>query len=245
MAGRLAGRRVIITGAASGMGKGIAERFVAEGAAVALLDRDAERLEGVARALGVGAHVCDVSVAGEVKAAVDAAVQALGGLDGVVSAAGVLSQLPVETYDPATWERLIGVNLTGPFNLLGAALPALKAAPRATIVNIASVSGYMPMPGLSIYSATKAGLLMWTKCVAMELGPTIRANCICPGVVRTEMTRYIFENPEHMARAADRVALKRTGEPSDIANAALYLTSDESGFTTGSEIVADGGFSWR
>jgi NAD(P)-dependent dehydrogenase (short-subunit alcohol dehydrogenase family) len=245
MTGRLEGRRVIITGAASGMGKGVAERFVAEGAAVALLDRDAERLEGVASALGVSAQVCDVSIASSVQDAVRASVETLGGLDGVVSAAGVLAAKPVEEFDLATWEKLLAVNLTGPFNLIGAALPALKAAPRATIVNVASVSGYMPMAGTSGYSASKAGLIMWTKCLALELGPTIRANCICPGVVRTEMTRYIWENPEHLARAADRVALKRLGDTADIAGAALYLSTEESGFTTGTEVVVDGGFSWR
>jgi NAD(P)-dependent dehydrogenase (short-subunit alcohol dehydrogenase family) len=245
MTGRLEGRRVIITGAASGMGKGVAERFVAEGAAVSLLDRDAERLHGVASALGVSAQVCDVSIASSVQAAVQASVETLGGLDGIVSAAGVLANKPVEEFDLATWEKLLAVNLTGPFNLIGAALPALKAAPRATIVNVASVSGYMPMAGTSGYSASKAGLIMWTKCLALELGPTIRANCICPGVVRTEMTRYIWENPEHLARAADRVALKRLGDTTDIAGAALYLSTEESGFTTGTEVVVDGGFSWR
>jgi NAD(P)-dependent dehydrogenase (short-subunit alcohol dehydrogenase family) len=245
MTDRLQGRRVIITGAASGMGKAIAERFAAEGAAVALLDRDAERLQAVAAALGAAAHVVDVADPAAVRQAVDAAVAGLGGLDGVVSAAGVLAQKPVDGFDLATWERMIAVNLTGPFNLLGAALPALKAAPRATLVNIASVSGYLPMPGTSGYSATKAGLIMWTKCVALELGPTIRANCICPGVIRTEMTRHIWENPEHLARASERVALKKLGAAEEIANAALYLTSDESGFTTGTEIVVDGGFSWR
>lgn len=245
MAGRMQGRRLIVTGAASGMGKAIAELFAAEGAALALLDRDEARLSEVARGLGATAQVCDVADAGSVDAAVAAAVGALGGLDGVVNAAGVLVAKPFAEFDRATWDRLIAVNLTGPFNVVHAALPALQAAARATIVNIASVSGVLPMAGTSGYSASKAGLIMFTKCLAFDLGPTIRANCICPGVIKTEMTRYLWENPEHSQRAADRVALKKLGGPEDIARAALYLSSDDSAFTTGTEIIVDGGFSWR
>lgn len=245
MAGRMQGRRLIVTGAASGMGKAIAELFAAEGAALALLDRDEARLSEVARGLGATAQVCDVADAGSVDAAVAAAVGALGGLDGVVNAAGVLVAKPFAELDRATWDRLIAVNLTGPFNVVHAALPALQAAAQATIVNIASVSGVLPMAGTSGYSASKAGLIMFTKCLAFDLGPTIRANCICPGVIKTEMTRYLWENPEHSQRAADRVALKKLGGPEDIARAALYLSSDDSAFTTGTEIIVDGGFSWR
>ncbi|CAN7535485.1 SDR family NAD(P)-dependent oxidoreductase [Phenylobacterium sp. LjRoot219] len=245
MAGRMQGRRLIVTGAASGMGKAIAELFAAEGAALALLDRDELRVREVAQQLGATAQVCDVAEAQSVDAAVGAAVTALGGLDGVVNAAGVLVAKPFAEFDRATWDRLIAVNLTGPFNVVHAALPALQAAVQATIVNIASVSGVMPMAGTAGYSASKAGLIMFTKCLAFDLGPTIRANCICPGVIRTEMTRYLWENPEHSQRAADRVALKTLGAPEDIARAALYLSSEDSAFTTGSEIVVDGGFSWR
>jgi 3-oxoacyl-[acyl-carrier protein] reductase len=245
MTDRLAKRRIIVTGAASGMGKAIAELFAAEGAAVALLDRDEDRLAGVAKALGAPAEACDVASAISVDAAVGAAVRALGGCDGVVNAAGVLVTRPFAEFDRETWDRLIAVNLTGPFNVVHAALPALQAAASATIVNIASVSGYLPMAGTAGYSASKAGLIMFTKCLAFDLGPQIRANCICPGVIKTEMTRYLWENPEHAQRASERVALKRLGGPEEVAKAALYLTSDDSAFTTGTEILADGGFTWR
>lgn len=245
MTGRMQGRRLIITGAASGMGKAIAELFAAEGAALALLDRDEARLKDVAAGLAAAAYACDVAQASSVDAAVAAALQGLGGLDGLVNAAGVLATRHAAEFDRETWDRLIAVNLTGPFNVIGAALPALQAADKATIVNIASVSGLMPMAGTSGYSASKAGLIMYTKCLAFDLGPKIRANCICPGVIRTEMTRYLWENPEHAQRAADRVALKTLGAPEDIARAALYLSTEDSAFTTGTEIVVDGGFSWR
>jgi NAD(P)-dependent dehydrogenase (short-subunit alcohol dehydrogenase family) len=245
MTARLQGRRVLVTGAASGMGKAIAELFKAEGASLALLDRDEARLGAVADALGAFACPCDVADAHSVAAAVGAAVKALGGLDGLVSAAGLLVTRPFAEFDHETWDRLIAVNLTGPFNVVSAALPALQAAPQATIINIASVSGYLPMAGTAGYSASKAGLIMFTKCLAFDLGPNIRANSICPGVIKTEMTRYLWENPEHLQRATDRVALKKIGLPEEVAKAALYLSTDDSGFTTGTEILVDGGFTWR
>jgi 3-oxoacyl-[acyl-carrier protein] reductase len=245
MSGRLAGRKIMVTGAASGMGRGIAELFAAEGAALALLDRNGEGVGKVADAIGVNSYSCDVSSRTQVQDALAAAIERLGGLDGVVNAAGILVRGLFGELAPESWEAMLKVNLGGPYNIIRAALPTLKQAPQATIVNIASVSAYLPMPGFSGYAATKGGLVMLTKSLAAELGPNIRCNTVCPGVVRTEMTRYIWESPEHSARAADRTALKRLGMPEDVARAALYLTSEESGFTTGTEIVVDGGFSWH
>jgi NAD(P)-dependent dehydrogenase (short-subunit alcohol dehydrogenase family) len=245
MTNRLKGRRILVTGAASGMGRGIAELFSAEGAALALLDRNTQGVKQVAETLGAKSYACDVSSRSEVQASVALAVRSLGGLDGIVNAAGILVMKSFEELDAATLEEMLSVNLMGPFNIIKAGLPALKEAERATIVNIASVSAYLPMPGSSGYSATKGGLVMLTKCLALELAPHIRCNTVCPGVIRTEMTRYIWENPEHSQRAADRAALKRLGDPEDVARAALYLSSEDSSFTTGTEITVDGGFCWR
>jgi NAD(P)-dependent dehydrogenase (short-subunit alcohol dehydrogenase family) len=245
MTDRLKGRRILITGAAGGMGRGIAEHFSAQGAALALLDRNADGVKQVATALHVRSYACDVSSRSDVQASVANAVGDLGGLDGVVNAAGILVMKPFEELDADVLEKMLSVNLVGPFNVIKAALAELKKAERATVVNIASVSAFLPMAGSSGYSATKGGLVMLTKCLALELGPSIRCNTVCPGVIRTEMTRYIWENPEHSKRAADRTALKRLGDPQDVARAALYLSSDESGFTTGTEITVDGGFCWH
>jgi NAD(P)-dependent dehydrogenase (short-subunit alcohol dehydrogenase family) len=245
MTDRLKGRRILVTGAASGMGRGIAELFSAEGAALALLDRNAEGVKQVAEALGAKSYPCDVSSRSDVQASVAIAVHSLGGLDGIVNAAGILVMKPFEELEAEALEKMLSVNLMGPFNIIQAGLPALKEAERATIVNIASVSAYLPMPGSSGYSATKGGLVMLTKCLALELAPRIRCNTVCPGVIRTEMTRYIWENPEHSQRAADRTALKRLGDPGDVARAALYFSSDDSSFTTGTELTVDGGFCWR
>jgi NAD(P)-dependent dehydrogenase (short-subunit alcohol dehydrogenase family) len=245
MTDRLQGRRILVTGAASGMGREIARLFSAEGAALALLDRNGEGVTQVAEAIGARAHQCDVASLTDAAAAVGSAVASLGGLDGIVNAAGILVMKPFEELEPESFQRMLAVNLGGPYNIIRAGLPALRQAPQGTIVNIASVSSYLPMPGSSGYSASKGGLVMFTKCLALELGPRIRCNAVCPGVVRTEMTRYIWENPEHSQRAADRTALKRLGNPEDVAYAALYLTSPESGFSTGTEILVDGGFSWH
>ena len=245
MDGRLAGRKILITGAASGMGRAIAELFAKEGAALALLDRNADGVMAVATWLGVQGFGCDVADRAEVNRVVDEAATALGGLDGLVNGAGTLDITPFVELDPASWDRMMAVNLTGPFNIVKAALPFLTQAERATIVNIASVSALMPMPGTAGYSASKAGLAMFTKSIAMDLGPRIRANSICPGVIKTEMTRYLWESAEHTARAADRVALKRLGEADDVARAALFFSTEDSGFTTGTELPVDGGFSWR
>jgi NAD(P)-dependent dehydrogenase (short-subunit alcohol dehydrogenase family) len=239
------GRRVIVTGAASGMGKGIAELFAAEGAALALFDRDAGKLEAVAKAAGAQAHVCDVSDAAAVEAEVGRAVGAMGGLDGMVNAAGILITKAFDELTLEDFNRMIGVNLVGPFNMIKAALPALSAAPAATIVNVASASGYFPTPGISGYGATKGGLIMFAKGLALDLGPQIRVNTICPGVIKTEMTRYLWENPEHSQRAIERNALKRLGTTDDIARTALFLSTEDSGYTTGTEILVDGGFTWR
>jgi NAD(P)-dependent dehydrogenase (short-subunit alcohol dehydrogenase family) len=245
MTARLASRKILITGAASGMGREIARLFASEGASLALLDKnEAGVLETAAELNGHGFH-CDVTDRGSVNEVVGSAGQQLSGLDGIVNAAGILHITPFVDLDPASWDRMIAVNLTGPFNVIKAAMPFLQQASMATIVNIASVSALMPMPGTAGYSASKAGLAMFTKSIALDLGPKIRANSICPGVIKTEMTRYLWENAEHTERAADRVALKRLGEVADVARAALFFSTEDSGFTTGTELPVDGGFSWR
>lgn len=245
MAGKLTGRRVLVTGAASGMGRAIAELFVQQGAAVAVLDRNTSGVEAVATEIGATGYGCDVSDRAAVNRVVRDAADALGGLDGVINAAGVLDIKPFDQLQPESFDRMIAVNLTGPYNVAHAALPFLQAAEAATIVNIASISALMPMAGTTGYSASKAGLLMLTRCLGFDLGPTIRANAICPGVIKTEMTRYLWENSEHAARAADRVALKRLGLTQDVAQAALFFSTSDSGFTTGAHLPVDGGFSWQ
>lgn len=242
---KLEGRKVLITGAASGMGRAIAELFKAEGASLALLDINQAGVTAAAEALGAFGAGCDVTDRDEVNRVTMQAGERLGGLDGLVNAAGILEIAPFAELTHDSWDRMLAANLTGPFNLTKAALPLLAKAKAATIVNIASTSALMPMPGTAGYSTSKAGLAMLTKCLGMDLGPAIRVNCICPGVIETEMTRYLWENPEHKARAAERVALNRLGSTADVAKAALFLSCEDSAFTTGAAIPVDGGFAWR
>lgn len=245
MVGKLEGRRILITGAASGIGYAIARLFAQEGSALVLVDRDNGNLTVVAAELRQLAFACDIIDRRELGDVVGRIEDIVGGLDGIVNAAGVLDITPFKLLSPEVWDRMIAVNLTGPYNVIHACLPLLEQCPSATVLNIASVSGLMPMDGTAAYSSSKAGVVMLGRCLGLELGPNIRVNTICPGVIQTGMTEYLFNNPDHVSRAADRVALKRTGEVADIAKTALFLTCDESSFITGASIPVDGGFSWR
>jgi 3-oxoacyl-[acyl-carrier protein] reductase len=245
MSRRLIGRKILVTGAASGIGREIASVFSTEGAALALLDRDEAGVQAFATSLPASSFPCDVANRAQVDRVVAMAAETLNGLDGVVNAAGVLDIAPFRELSPESWDRMIAVNLTGPFNVVKAALPHLQQAEMATIVNIASISALLPMAGTAGYSASKAGLTMFTKGLAYDLGPRIRANNICPGTIKTPMTRHLWQDPGYAERASERVALKRLGDPVDVARVALFLTTEESAFTTGTDIPVDGGFCWR
>jgi NAD(P)-dependent dehydrogenase (short-subunit alcohol dehydrogenase family) len=233
MAGRLKGRHIVITGAAAGIGQAIAALFAAEGARLALLDRDYDKLEG-----GPG-HPIQVDVADEqsVAAAVDAAAKALTRIDGLVNAAGIF---PISSLEQ--WQRTIEVNLTGPFLMCRAALPHLSACDAATIVNLGSASAIVPFTGLGAYAASKGGIATFTKVLAAELAPKIRANVLCPGMTRTRMVSDWYPDQHALTERAQALyPLQRIAEPSEIAAAALFLTSQESSFMTGTTLTVDGG----
>jgi NAD(P)-dependent dehydrogenase (short-subunit alcohol dehydrogenase family) len=242
---RLSGRRILITGGASGIGRTTAALFVQQGAAVAVLDRPSGA-GGVPGEIPGGNFVeVDVADPDSVRKAVDTAAAALGGLDGVVNAAGVFSSAGLADTTPALFSQTVAVNLTGTFLVIQAAAPRLLAAGEgATIVNIGSGVGITPTgPGSTAYVASKGGVIAMTKALAMELAPTVRVNVVCPGAVDTPMTQGFLRGTtgEVDPAIANRYALRRPAAPEEIAAAILFLTSAEASFVTGIAMPVDGG----
>jgi NAD(P)-dependent dehydrogenase (short-subunit alcohol dehydrogenase family) len=241
---RLAGRRIIVTGAASGIGKAIAELFRREGAALALIDRDSDGLETIARAIDALPLTLDLAEGDGIAPTVDHAAAELGGLDGVVNCAAFSIAASIEDSTPDYWNKTVAVNLTAPYLLCRAAVPHLRQASVATIVNIASGLGILPnSPNNTAYSATKGGLVAFSKSLAAELAPHVRVNVVAPGVTNTPMAAPLFKgyNNPNDAPWVRQYALQRVAEPIEIAHAALFLTSAESSYVTGIALAADGG----
>jgi NAD(P)-dependent dehydrogenase (short-subunit alcohol dehydrogenase family) len=246
---RLAGHRVLITGAAVGIGREIATRFVSEGASVALVDRAAEEVRQLDRELGpksVTGLVADVTEADAVEGVIASAVESLGGLDAVVNNAGIPMVGAVHELDEADWDRVLDVDLKSVFLVSRAAWPALVEAGSGSITNTASVAGMAGTPGQAGYAAAKAAVIMLTKCMALDgAGDGIRVNCVCPGFTATPMLERYLEGQEDPEGARDAVTgmhpLGRLGEPRDIADAFVYLASDEARWVTGSSLTVDGG----
>ncbi len=241
VAGRLAGRRILVTGAASGIGRSTAELFIRAGARVAGLDRHMpDALPGVGEQQFV-AYQADITDADAVQSAVNQAATALGGLDGLVNAAGIGSSEWADAISLENWKRLIDVNLTGTFTVCRAALSHLREAGGGTIVNVSSGLGLVPLKQRAAYAASKAGVIAMSRCVAMEWAPLIRVNTICPGTVDTPMVQGSYGPEVLRTQVGSRYALERIAEPQEVALAALYLSSAESAFVTGVALAVDGG----
>lgn len=244
--GRLAGRRIVVTGAASGMGRAIAERFAAEGSSLALVDVDEAGLAAVAAATSAHPLPTDLRRVDQIDGAIASAAERMGGIDGVVNAAGVLVTRSLDDTDQDVWGLTMEVNLRAPVRLCQAARPYLEEAGSATIVNLASVGGMRPYRNQTAYAASKGGLIAATKVMALELGPGIRANVLSPGAIDTPMTQALFRgNDQHRSTTVEKLAMQRMGLPEEIAGAALFLTSADSGFVTGVVLSVDGGISWH
>ena len=249
--GALSGRRIVVTGAGSGMGRAIAERFAAEGAQLALTDINDKALKSVARRCGAFAVAAEVSSEQEIAAFITQSARELGGIDGIINAAGIYENLPFGKITPAKWQRVLAVNLTGPYLVCYHALPHLRRANlrgkhlregQATIVNISSTSFHNPFPGMTHYASSKAGLIGLTRSLAIELAPAVRVNAICPGTIRTALTRALYPNEKALEKAAAaRTPAGRIGEPEDLAEAALFLTSAASSFISGTIVTVAGG----
>ena len=233
---RLAGKVAIVTGAGSGIGKASAELFRSEGATVIGADLKGADVE------------CDAGDEASVKALVERVVADQGKLDIFFANAGVSGGFDgIFDQDAAAWTEILRINLIGPFLAIKYAAPAMKISGGGSIICTASVAGIRAGAGGPAYSASKAGVINLVKVAATQMvGANIRVNAICPGLIETGMTEFIFERAREKGQE-DRIGhlnpLKRGGQPIEIANAALFLASDESSYVNGQAITVDGGLS--
>lgn len=242
---------VIVTGAASGIGRACCEALVADGRRVALWDI-APEVAGVAELLGMPHAVLDVCDATAMAAAVDGAVAALDGVDGLVHAAGRVIPEPVGAYTEESWDAVLDVNLRAQAILVQLLLPHLQAsaatpgAPGPAIVGISSIEGLTANPFIPAYCASKAGLLGLTRSMAAQLGPEgIRVNAVCPGFIRTPMLQVAIDIDEIRQGFEHAAPLGRLGHPEEVAAAVAFLMSERASFITGTYLVVDGGVTSR
>lgn len=235
-------RTAIVTGAARGIGLATTRILLAEGYAVAMIDRDAEALQEASAGLtGAFPVLCDVSDPDQVARSFADVAKRFGGLNALVNNAGVADFGPIEETGFTRWRQVMETNLDGVFLCSQAALPALRAA-RGAIVNIASISGLRASTLRVAYGTSKAAVIHLTKQQAAELGEHgIRANCVCPGPVRTKLAMAVH-SPEIVAAYHDAIPLNRYGTEEEIGRVVAFLCSDAASYVTGQVLAADGGF---
>lgn len=241
MSGRFAGRQALVTGGGSGIGAAVCRIFAAGGAAVTVLDRNAEGAAAVAAEVGGRAVTADVRDPDAVTAAVNDAAEAMGGLTDLINNAGIGTAKPLLEYTDKEFALLIGVNLTGTFHGIRAAGPIMLAAGRGSIVNNASLTGIRPTRGEGPYSAAKAGVLALTQSAAMELAPAVRVNAVAPGMIHTPLTDLVVSNDEWRSAAEAGTPAGRIGTAEEVAEVIAFLASDAASYVTGQTIVVDGG----
>ncbi len=252
---KLEGKVALITGAGTGIGAAIAERFVADGARICITGRRQEMLTKVAKSLEPGKVLTcagDVTKLQDVKRMVETALVFTGKLDVLVNNAGIdPGGTTVVDIDPELWHQVLETNLTGPLYLMKESIPHMVEAGGGSIINMASLAGLRCLPGMPAYCATKAGLIQLTKQVALDFGPDkIRCNAVCPGGTRTEMLEASLapladavgtDVDGVFARISSMVPLRRTASPDEITGICSYLASDDSSFMTGAALLIDGG----
>jgi NAD(P)-dependent dehydrogenase (short-subunit alcohol dehydrogenase family) len=239
-------RAVIITGATSGIGLAAAHRFIEDGATLLAVGRDRAALDALAQTSErVVACQADLTDADAPALVVERAIEALGGIDVLVNAAGIIETGPLEATSDEAWDRMLGVNLRAPFRLLRAALPHLVAR-QGAVVNVSSVAGPRVFPGLLTYCVSKAGLDQLTRCAAIELAPRgVRVNAVNPGVVVTNLHRRSGMSEEQYAafleHSKETHPMGRAGQPEEVAELILFLASTGAGWITGETLAIDGG----
>jgi NAD(P)-dependent dehydrogenase (short-subunit alcohol dehydrogenase family) len=237
----LEGKRVLITGGASGIGAATAARFLQEGSSVCVLDRDEKGRERIRRQLAdlAGTVDADVSDLRQVKAAIHDAVGMMGGLDVVVNNAGISIRHKFLDITPEEWDKVIAVNLTGVFNVAQTAAKHMMDHDGGVILQTASTNGIMGYPYYADYNATKAGVIELTKSMALELAPKVRVCAVAPGYVLTPMQRAEYTD-EMLDEVNRKIPLRRHAKPEEIAALFAFLASDDAAYMTGHVYTADG-----
>ncbi len=241
-------RTAVITGASRGLGRSIALALGEAGANLSLVSRDEKRLLEVAeeaRQLGVEAEafIVDVTDEGQVMNLSRTVISRFGSLEILVNNAGIAIRKTVTDFTLGEWRRVIDTNLTGPFLTCRAFLPYMKGHGYGRIINLTSTMSHVALPGRSAYAASKAGLLGFTRVLALELAPEkITVNGISPGPFATEMNKPFIDDPEQSTQFLSRIPLGVWGKPEDIGHLAVYLCSEEASFITGTDILIDGGW---
>lgn len=245
---RLEGKRAIVTGAASGFGLGIARRFAKEGARMAIVDINSDGAEAAAEEIGEGAIAvtCDVSKRSDIDATVKAAMEAFGGVDIVVNNAGWTHRnKPLLDVDEATFRKVMDVNVMSIFHMVHAIVPHWRETGGGVMINVGSTAGLRPRPGLTWYNTSKGAVNLMTKSLAVDLaGDNIRVCAVAPVIGVTGLLERFMgapDTPMNRAKFMETIPLGRFSEPRDIANAVLYLASDEADFITGVVLEVDGG----
>lgn len=245
---RFGGKVALVTGAGSGIGRETVRLLAAEGARVVCLDVDPKRVDEIVAELAAGRHeahrhCCDVADPSACRGAVAATIERFGRLDVLCNVAGITMMRTIDEVDDALWNRMIAVNLAGPFYLCRAAVPAL-AESHGNIVNVASQAGLRGYSHLSAYAAAKGGLVMLTRALAVELAPrNVRVNCVCPGAVLTNIAESI-DAGEALDQQVTLAMMQRNPKispPEDIARAIVFLASDDARSATGAVLPIDGG----
>ncbi len=240
MGDRLAGRTALVTGAASGIGAACVTRFSAEGATVAGLDV----ADAPAGSTATGWWSVDVRDEPAVEAAVTDVVTSLGHVDVLVNAAGVLSIGSADTMEHDEWDRVLGVNLTGTWLVSKYVVRHMAERRSGSIVNLASVEGLLGFSGQTAYNVSKGGVLLLTRNMAADFGPAgVRVNCLCPGLIETPLTALLHDPALKVVhdQFVDWHLLGRSGQPDEVAAAALFLASDDASFVHGAALTVDGG----
>ena len=254
MSNRFEGRGVLVTGGAAGMGRAIASGFVGEGARVVIADINGDRVGETAQELSsdgtVSSFECDVTNADQVAAMVDYANEQLDGIDVLVNNAGVITMAQTVDVPEKDWDFVMDVNAKGVFLTTRATLPGMLERGRGNIVNIASQAGKRGYKLFAHYCASKAAVIVFSKGVALEVAPTVRVNCVCPGIVNTEMMDREYAWEEEMTgeskesiqkRWLSGIPMGRFQEPEHIARVAMFLASDDASEMTGQAINVTGG----